>query len=107
MAALQADFLLSLAQRGIHRAGILGLGAATGKADLPGVVFEMRGTLGQQHGEALGARHQWHQHRRRRQRPLLGLQSGHSMIAAQLIAGRKRVLRMQAPANPLTQVRKR
>jgi hypothetical protein len=48
----QPDFLLGFAQRGGLGRGIAFFAAAAGKADLTGVVAQMRGALGQQHGGA-------------------------------------------------------
>ena len=59
----QADLFLGLAQRGGRGVGVMGLGAAAGKADLPGVVAQVVGAAGQQHVQAVAALHQRHQHR--------------------------------------------
>ena len=55
---LQTDFFAGFAHGGIERIGIAGFDAAARKADLSGMMAQVLRTLGQQHMQAIGARHQ-------------------------------------------------
>ena len=67
-----ADFFLGFAQGGGLGRSVARLAAAAGKAHLPGMVAQMRGALGQQHGQPALAHDHRHQHGGRRQILALG-----------------------------------
>ena len=62
----QADLLLGLAQRGGERSLVARFDAPARKADLPGVILEVRGALREQHGESVLVIDQRHEHCRSR-----------------------------------------
>lgn len=66
----QTDLFLGFAQGGDHRIAVVSrFQPPTGKADLAGMMGQMRRALGQQHGHAIGVFDQRHQHGGRGQRP--------------------------------------
>jgi hypothetical protein len=70
MAAVQSDLFLGLAQSRRDHVRILGIDAAAGETDLPGMVGQMRGALGQDHAFAVFIGHDRHQHGGRIERAL-------------------------------------
>ena len=61
----EPDLLFRLPQRRLLAARVPRLRPPAGKADLAGVIVQMRRALGEQHLYAFGAAHERHQHRGR------------------------------------------